>query len=163
MAFYVDGCWRCCFPLCVQKKWLSVKIRVCPASLLHRVRQEDLCPLTLLHTWSSAIAWLPHFQAIMRDPVDGIVSPVECAVDSYLDFLRHFAPPLVSHQVVDYLLDYWASFVYTLSVRCVSDPTIAYSITATDDALADLCFLPSKSLIPSPNYNIVDWKAVHTG
>ena len=36
-VFYVPGCWRCRFFFRVD--WLSGEIRICPASLLHHVRQ----------------------------------------------------------------------------------------------------------------------------
>jgi len=79
--FYVEGCWRCFFSFSVeasqqvlQDDWLSLKIQVCPASLLRWLRQ-DLSPLTSSATLSNAKTWLPfkhpHLHAmIMFDRVD---------------------------------------------------------------------------------------------
>jgi len=72
----------------LQDDWLSLKIQVCPASLLRWLRQ-DLSPLTSSATLSNAKTWLPHLQAIMVDPVNG-----------FRGLLSHFTPAQIN--CIDY-------------------------------------------------------------
>ena len=72
-VFYVLGGWRCRFffrvaatIFALQEDWLSVEIRICPASMLTHVSQVH-APLIFTSTCPTTEAWLPRFLAIAVD------------------------------------------------------------------------------------------------
>ena len=69
-VFYVRRGWRCRFFFRVEAKmfallenWLSVEIRICPASLLNHVSQVH-APLIFTSTCPTTKTWLPRLHAI---------------------------------------------------------------------------------------------------
>jgi len=67
------GGWRCRFffrveatIFALQEDWLSVEIRICPASLLNHVSQVH-APLIFTSTWPTTEAWLPRLHAVAVD------------------------------------------------------------------------------------------------
>jgi len=74
--FYVPGDWRCRFFFRVEatnmpllEEWLSVEVRICPATLLNHVRQIH-APLIFTPTFPMTESWLSHLHAITVDAME---------------------------------------------------------------------------------------------